>query len=514
MKLEFALTEKQHKDVRDRLFGEKRLRPEDPEHGFLAAVFRGSGSSRRTLLLGPIIDPNPGDVSWSRKTGLVMSHKYYSRALSAIQLMPAAGLINVHSHPRPEFEVSPPKPSPEDLASDSKELCFASRALPGGRSVAAGIVTYGGGISVREYRFRRPRSTGEAQSREFGPAGATIVFAERIRIVGPGLRILPGNPSAPTPQQEDIDVNISDSSILLWGERGQRILSGLSVGIAGCGGVGGILAEHLARLGVGTLVLVDYDRLELANFNRSQGATRPDVESQRPKVEVYARIARSAATAPNFEVSAFRESVAERAGLKPLLDCDIVVCAADDAFARQVLDHAAYSHLIPVIDGGTTLVPNPESMTLQAGKSQVVSAGPEHACLECQGVYTREEATVARESASWGKYVVTEADAEQSTKEALRAPSVVCNNALVASLIGLRILGIALGVTPATVRGTQRYYVESGTLAWGAVKECKPDCPKSSWIGLGDFHFVPTGVDLRWKEMREREAKQESPIIL
>ena len=513
MKLEFALTEKQHDDIRGRLFGEMRLRPNDPEHGFLAAILSATGSSRRTLLLGPIIDPNPGDVSWSPKTGLVMSHKYYSRALSAIQSLPGAGLINVHSHPRPETGIAPPKPSREDLATDSKELCFVSRALPDGRPVAAGIVTHGGGISVREYAFRRPRSAAEAQSREFGPTGATIIFAERIRIVGPGLRILPGNPSATASQQEDIDANMNDSSILLWGERGQRILSGLSVGIAGCGGVGGILAEHLARLGVGTLVLVDYDRLELANFNRSQGATRSDVESRQPKVEVYARIASSAATAPNFKVLAFRESVAEPAGLKPLLDCDIVVGAADDAFARQVLDHAAYSHLLPVIDGGTTLIPNFVSMTLQAGKSQVVSAGPEHACLECQGVYTREEATVARESASWGKYVVTDADADQSTKEALRAPSVICNNALVAGLIGLRILGIALGVTPATVRGTQRYYVESGTLAWGAVKECKPDCPKPSWIGLGDLHFVPTGVDLRWKEMREREAKEPETAL-
>lgn len=180
------------------------------------------------------------------------------------------------------------------------------------------------------------------------------------------------------------------------------------------------------------------------------------------------------------------------------------MCAADDAFARQVLDHAAYSHLIPVIDGGTTLVPNSVSMRLQAGKSQVVSAGPGHACLECQGVYTQEEATIARESASWGKYVFTEADAEPSAKEALRAPSVICNNALVASLVGLRILAIALGVTPATVRGTQRYYVEDGTLAWGAIKECKPDCPKSSWTGIGDTDWVPTGIDLRWKEIRDR----------
>jgi ThiF family protein/uncharacterized protein DUF3455 len=340
-------------------------------------------------------------------------------------------------------------------------------------------------------------------------SGAKIVFAERIRVVGPGLRVLPGDPKSRS-FRSNIDVNMNDSSILLWGERGQRILSALSIGIAGLGGVGGTLAEHLARLGAGTLVLVDYDRLEVGNFNRSQGAIRSDAESRLPKVEVYARVARNAATAPNFRVLAFRESVAEPAGLKPLLDCDIIVSAADDAFGRQVLDHAAYAHLIPVIDGGTILIPNSHSMVLQAGKSQVAAAGAGHACLECQGVYTQEEATIAREVAIWGNYVVANAGAEASTKEELRAPSVICNNALVASLIGLRILAIAVGLTPGTLRGTQRYYVEGGTLAWGAIKECKPDCPKSSWTGIGDTHWVPTGIDLRWKEIREREAHKES----
>ncbi len=505
MRLDFALTENQHAEVFDRLFGDRAHRREDPERGFLAAVFTATGVVRRTLLLGQVIEPEADDVFWSPEEGLVMSHHYYSRALSVVQSIPGGGLVNVHSHPGPRSGVSPPVPSGQDLRTDSRELCFVSRALPEGRATAAAIVTPGGGMSVREYTFRRPRSKQEARSRDFGPAGARIAFAERVRVVGPGLRILRGDP---TRKQLRADVNstMTESSILLWGERGQKILSELSVGIAGLGGVGGIVAEHLARLGVGALVLVDYDRLEGGNFNRSQGATRSDVALCVPKVEVYARIARDAATAPNFQVFPFRESVAETGGLQPLLDCDIVVSAADDAFGRQVLDHAAYAHLIPVIDGGTILVPDSVSMLLVAGKSQVVAAGPGNACLECQGVYTQEEATVARESARWGDYIDLNGGAGRKTESELRAPSVICNNALVASLIGLRILAIALGVTPATLRGTQRYYVEGGTLAWGAIRVCKPDCPKSSWVGRGDSHFIPVGTDLRWRANREAEA--------
>lgn len=504
LKLEFALTEGQYRDVLERLFGQTSHRPNDPERGFLAMVFPASGATRNTLILGEIIEPGRDDVYWSPKKGLVMAHQYYSRALTTIQEVPNAGLINIHSHPGPRRGFSPPAPSPQDLATDTRELCFASRALPETRITAAGIVTAGGGISVRQYMFLRPRTMAEGRSPRFGPAGAAIRFADRVRIVGPGLRVMNGNPERAADRA--IDLTMTDSTALLWGEPGQKILAELSVGIAGLGGVGGMVAEQLARLGIGYLVLVDYDRLEVATFNRSQGVTRSEAEAQLPKVEAYARLAERSATAPNFRVQAFRASAAESEGLKHLLDCDIVVGTADDAFARQVLDHAAYAHLIPVIDGGTTLVPDEKLTRIVAGKSQIAAAGPAHACLECQGVYSQEEATIARESATWGEYLRLAARHAGKARKQLRAPSVICNNGLVASLIGLRILAIALRVTTATLRGTQRYYVEEGTLAWGAKKECASGCPKAAWTGFGDRHFIPVGVDLRSKEMREKEA--------
>jgi hypothetical protein len=113
----------------------------------------------------------------------------------------------------------------------------------------------------------------------------------------------------------------------------------VSIGIAGLGGVGGIVAEYLARLGLGQLVLVDYDRLERENFNRSQGATRTEAARRIPKVKVYSRVAKASATAPRFKVVARRTSAAEEDGIRHLLDCDLLIGSADDAFARQVLDH-------------------------------------------------------------------------------------------------------------------------------------------------------------------------------
>lgn len=59
----------------------------------------------------------------------------------------------------------------------------------------------------------------------------------------------------------------------LVGREEQERLAKATVAIAGCGGVGGVHAHTLARLGVGGYRLCDPDEFSLANFNRQIGAT-------------------------------------------------------------------------------------------------------------------------------------------------------------------------------------------------------------------------------------------------
>lgn len=70
----------------------------------------------------------------------------------------------------------------------------------------------------------------------------------------------------------------------------QEILRNKRIAIAGMGGVGGSHLLTLARLGVGAFNLADFDRFELANFNRQAGASTPNLG--RNKLEVMVELVR------------------------------------------------------------------------------------------------------------------------------------------------------------------------------------------------------------------------------
>lgn len=52
------------------------------------------------------------------------------------------------------------------------------------------------------------------------------------------------------------------------GEENVTLLNSKTVLILGCGGVGGYVCEALARSNIGTLILVDYDKVDISNINR------------------------------------------------------------------------------------------------------------------------------------------------------------------------------------------------------------------------------------------------------
>ena len=72
----------------------------------------------------------------------------------------------------------------------------------------------------------------------------------------------------------------------LIGEAALQTLAHARVAVFGIGGVGGHLAEALARAGVGALDLIDGDVVSVSNINRQMIALHSTVG--RPKVDVMA----------------------------------------------------------------------------------------------------------------------------------------------------------------------------------------------------------------------------------
>jgi len=87
--------------------------------------------------------------------------------------------------------------------------------------------------------------------------------------------------------------------------REQGLLRQKRVAIAGLGGVGGVHLLTLCRLGIGKFHLADFDRFDLANFNRQAGATVSTLGQN--KLDVMIRQAQD--INPEIEIKGFADGM-------------------------------------------------------------------------------------------------------------------------------------------------------------------------------------------------------------
>ena len=130
-------------------------------------------------------------------------------------------------------------------------------------------------------------------------------------------------------------------------EAEQRALRAKRIAIAGLGGVGGVHLLTLARLGVGAFNIADFDRFDLANFNRQTGATLSTLGRQ--KLDVLGEMARD--VNPEVDIRTFPDGVDQRNLDDFLAGADVYVDGLDFfAFAARRATFAACARLgVPAV---------------------------------------------------------------------------------------------------------------------------------------------------------------------
>ena len=132
----------------------------------------------------------------------------------------------------------------------------------------------------------------------------------------------------------------------IFGEDGQERLMNVTVGVAGCGGLGVTLLTELAEAGVSHFVLADPDYPEISNLNRQFIYAMSD---PRPKAEICAQWI--TAINPLAEIEVHAESFRE--GTETMFDCcDIVADCLDNMKDRMRLADYAYRSGKTLVHGG------------------------------------------------------------------------------------------------------------------------------------------------------------------
>ena len=124
------------------------------------------------------------------------------------------------------------------------------------------------------------------------------------------------------------------------GKELQQAFSTAVVAICGLGGLGSNIAIALARAGIGKLILIDFDRVDITNLHRQQYKAE--------HIGMYKTVALAEnlkEIAPYISLEIHTERITEDNAVTLLQDADIICEAFDDAECKAMLTNTILSEL-------------------------------------------------------------------------------------------------------------------------------------------------------------------------
>lgn len=468
---------------------EHLLRSDGQEDLCFALWHPSSGLNRMTALVSDLILPSTGERRLHGNVSFMPA--LFERALREAAEK-QAGLALLHSHPGGGGWQDM---SPDDISAEQGHAAATLAAT--GRPLLGMTLAGDGAWSARVWQKMAPR-----QYRRFDCA--------QVRVCGDAFKITFNNSLMPKPSANRDEWR---RSVAAWGEGTQTNLARLHIGLIGAGSVGSIVGEALARTGIGRVSIIDFDTVELLNLDRLLHATRLDALCYRSKVNVLGRGMRRGATNPNFTVLEIESGITEEHGYRAALDCDILISCVDRPWPRSVLNFIAYSHLIPVVDGGIRAEVNSRHQLKRADWRAHVAA-PGRPCLECLGQYDPALVAVERDGYLDNPEYIQGLPNDHVLR---RNENVFAFSVSTASFQVLQMLLMIVAPMGIANPGAQMYHFVPGLLDRPRFEPCPSHCPYGAMSPVGDDS--PLTVTARHPaaeqaRTRRRAAQRRLPILL
>lgn len=172
---------------------------------------------------------------------------------------------------------------------------------------------------------------------------------DSIMLVGNKIRMWGSHSFLPTDQ--DLDLR----NLQAFGEGTIKMLRGMSVAVIGCSGTGSPVIEQLKRLGIGSLILIDPDKIESKNLNRILNSNMGHAVGGVAKVDVQKEAIQALGFGTN--IRAISANIYDSIDIiKEIAGADLIFGCVDSVDGRHLLNQIATFYCVPYIDLGVKLI--------------------------------------------------------------------------------------------------------------------------------------------------------------
>ncbi|MFX1273409.1 MAG: ThiF family adenylyltransferase [Promethearchaeota archaeon] len=241
-------------------------------------------------------------------------------------------------------------------------------------------------------------------------------------------------------EEESIDDDMYDRQKRIKGWD-QKKISNAAVMVIGAGATGNEVVKNLVLFGIGKIILVDYDFINISNLNRCVLFNIKSAEKKEYKADVVKEACRD--LNPNVEIIALKENLEDID--KNFYKCDVICSCVDNIEARLQANNYAYYYGTPFIDSGIDEF---------FGSVQAVYSGMEEtACLQC-GISNADLDLM------WKKFSCTGEEIESENGETVgKMATIITTTSIIGGIQAQQVLKFILGIENFKEHGKWNPYI-------------------------------------------------------